>query len=272
VRALHGHGGPLPALAGALDFVLEARVPDELAITIALYAIRAALPWRRPQAGVRDGGEGSHAAIDDALVQKLLRLIGREEASLGMAGGEGGVCGGWGWGGITASRHCGRVACPCCAEGRLVALDCLAVALPQARDATLRDAFLEDTLRQVLADAALPERYIPNHTVAAPSRLCLCGPGRGEEVLMIGGRAACSASLVERGVVVGMSLLGGGCATLHGTARGLRCVIDMACDALHTRPTTIQVCIACAGQAASAPAVATSGNGQWAMGNGPCRL
>jgi hypothetical protein len=139
-----------------------------------------------------------------------------------------------------------------------VALDCLAVALPQARDAKLREAFLEDTLRQALADAALPERYI--QSVVAPS----VWPG-GEEALMIGGRVACSASLVERGVVVGMSLLGGGCATLHGAARGLRCVIDMACDALHTRPTTIQVCIACAGQAASAPAVATHGNGQWAM-------
>lgn len=51
----------------------------------------------------------------------------------------------------------------------------------------------------------------------------------------------CSACLVERGVLIGRSLLAGNGATLHGATRPTRCVLDMACDTLHTPPETMQV-------------------------------
>lgn len=99
VRVLHAGGGAetLSAITRALDFILEARVPDEVALTIALYAVRAALPWRQARPAkndrvrisgqrIRDSGEGSRGGepIDEGLARKLMRLIAREEASPGV--------------------------------------------------------------------------------------------------------------------------------------------------------------------------------------------
>lgn len=41
----------------------------------------------------------------------------------------------------------------------MVALDCLAIALPQVGDATLHREFLTDTIRVALNDAGRPDKY-----------------------------------------------------------------------------------------------------------------